>query len=80
EILAVGNSINKGLLNYAGFTTDSSAAITTLSGEQAYDAIATLITDQWNGVNNTNGYLAGRVMLPTTVMIWLASKKWKAQT
>lgn len=80
EILAVGNSLNKGLLNYAGFTSDSSAAITTLTGEQAYDAIASLITDQWNGVNNTNGYMADRVMLPTTVMNWLASQKWKSQT
>ena len=80
ETLAIGNTLNKGLLNYTGFTADTSAAITTLTGEQAYDAIAELIIDQWNGVNNTNGYMADRVMLPTTVMNWIAGHKWKPET
>ena len=79
EILAVGNTLNKGLLNYAGFTADSGSAITTVSlGTSDYDQIASLITDQWNGVNNTNGYMANRIVMPTRVMNILSSKKWNA--
>ena len=77
EILAVGNTLNKGLLNYAGFTADTGSAITTASlGTSDYDQIASLITDQWNGVNNTNGYMANRIVMPTRVMNILSSKKW----
>ena len=76
ETLAIGNTLNKGLLNYDGFTADTSSAITTLTGEQAYDAIAELIIDQWNGVNNTNGYMANRVIMPVRVLNILSSKKW----
>ena len=79
EILAVGNTLNKGLLNYAGFTADSGSAITTASlSTSDYDQIASLITDQWNGVNNTNGYMANRIVMPTRVMNILSSKKWNA--
>ena len=79
EILAVGNTLNKGLLNYAGFTADTGSAITTASlGTSDYDQIASLITDQWNGVNNTNGYMANRIVMPTRVMNILSSKKWNA--
>ena len=79
EILAVGNTLDKGLLNYAGFTADSGSAITTVSlSTSDYDQIASLITDQWNGVNNTNGYMANRIVMPTRVMNILSSKKWNA--
>lgn len=79
EILAVGNTLNKGLLNYAGFTADTGSTITTVSlGTSDFDQIASLITDQWNGVNNTNGYMANKIVMPTRVMNILSSKKWSA--
>ena len=80
EAIATGTSHNKGLLNHAGFVVNSASVITGMTGVQMYDAIATLIIDQWNGVNNTNGYMADKVMLPTKVMNTLASKKWKEDT
>ena len=80
EAIATGTSQNKGLLNYTGFVSDSASAISGLTGVQMYDAIATLIIDQWNSVNNTNGYMADRVMLPTFAMNTLASTKWKEDT
>lgn len=77
EILAVGNTLNKGLLNYAGFTADSGTAITEIStGTSDFDQIAGLIIDQWNGVNNTNGYMANRVIMPVRVLNILSAKKW----
>lgn len=79
EILAVGNTLNKGLLNYAGFIVDSGSEITAASlGTSDYNQIASLITDQWNGVNNTNGYMANRIVMPTRVMNILSAKKWNA--
>lgn len=80
EILAVGNSLNKGLLNYAGFTADSGSDIALMSGTDAYDVIAQLIIDQRNAVNNTNGYMANIVMMPTRVLNIISSKKWKPET
>ena len=56
------------------------SVITGMTGVQMHDAIASLIVDQWNGVNNTNGYMADKVMLPTKVMNTLASTKWKPET
>lgn len=77
EILAVGNTLNKGLLNYAGFTADSGTTITEAStGTSDFDQIAGLIIDQWNGVNNTNGYMANRVIMPVRVLNILSAKKW----
>lgn len=77
EILAVGNTLNKGLLNYAGFTADSGTTITEASlGTIDFDQIASLIIDQWNGVNNTNGYMANRVIMPVRVLNILSAKKW----
>lgn len=80
EVIATGSSLNKGILNYTGFVADSASLITGMTGVQMYDAIATLIIDQWNSVNNTAGYMADKVMLPTKVMNTLASKKWKEDT
>lgn len=77
EILAVGNTLNKGLLNYAGFTADSGTTITeATTGTSDFDQIAGLIIDQWNGVNNTNGYMANRVIMPVRVLNILSAKKW----
>lgn len=77
EILAVGGVLNKGLLNYTGFTADSGTTITELTtGVSDFDQVASLIIDQWNGVNNTNGYMANRVIMPVRVMNILSAKKW----
>ena len=68
EIIATGNTGGEGLLNYSGFTsTAASVTAATATGEELYEEIADLITDQWNGVNNTNEYKANRCMLPLDV-------------
>lgn len=70
----VGLNGNTGLLNHAGFTSGSAGgAIATLTAQEAYDEIATLITDQWNGVNNTMEYMASVVVMPVTVSNVLSS-------
>jgi hypothetical protein len=70
EIGLTGGELgNKGLLNYAGFTaTPAGGAIETLTGIQMYDAVAGLIIDQRNVVNNTPEYSANRVVMPVDVM------------
>lgn len=70
EIGLVGkDSIAEGLLNHSSFVSGSAAgAILTLTPSQMYDEIATLITDQHDGVNNTPEYMATRVLMPTDVM------------
>lgn len=80
EILATGSTLNKGLLNYSGFTADSGSDIALMSGTDAYDVIAQLIIDQRNAVNNTNGYMANIVMMPTRALNIISSKKWKPET
>lgn len=80
EAIATGTSQNKGLLNYTGFTVDTASAITSLTGVQMYDAIASLITDQRNSVNYTNGYMADTLMLPSTVIGILNKTKWKPES
>lgn len=70
----VGVSGNTGLLNHAGFTSGAAAgAIGTLTAQQAYDEIATLVNDQWTAVNNTPEYMADRVTMPVGVMNTLTS-------
>ena len=57
-----------GLLNNSDFATAASGdTIDNLSGIQAYEAIASCITDQHNAVNNTPEYMANAVMLPVNV-------------
>lgn len=59
---------SEGLLNYSGWTSGgASDAIENLTGQEMYDEIATLITDQWNSVNNTPGYKADEVVMPVSV-------------
>ena len=61
--------IGTGLLNHSGFTaTGAGGAIETLTAQQMYDAVAGLITDQFNAVNNTPEYMADRVIMPVDVM------------
>jgi len=62
-------SASTGLLNYGSFTSSgASGAIGTLTGQEAYDEVAEFITDQHNGVNNTKGYMADKVIFPVSVM------------
>jgi hypothetical protein len=59
---------SEGLLNYSGFTSGgATGAIGTLTARASYDEIAALITDQWDSVNNTPGYMADRVVMPVSV-------------
>lgn len=70
EIGLTGGTLgNEGLLNYSGFfSSGASGAIGTLTPTQMYDAIATLVIDQRNAVNNTPEYSANRVIMPVAVM------------
>lgn len=69
-----GEGIAEGLLNYSGFTSGSATgAIAGLTAQQMYDEYATLITEQWNAVNNTAEYKANRVMTPTYAINTLAA-------
>lgn len=69
EIGYIGHNGQEGLLNYSGWTTGSAAgAIGTLTAQEMYDEIATLITEQRNGVNNTPEYSCNRVVMPVDVM------------
>lgn len=64
-----GSAKTEGLLNYSGFTTGAAAgAVTTLTAQQQYDAIAGLITDQWNSVFNVPEYMANKLTMPVRVM------------
>ncbi len=67
--LTGGDTGNEGLLNYSGFASDTaSGAAGTLSGEQLYKEISDLITAQHEGVLNTEGYMANKVLMPPRVM------------
>lgn len=69
EIGYIGHNGQEGLLNYSGWTTSAAAgAIGTLTAQQMYDEIATLITEQRNAVNNTPEYSCNRVVMPVDVM------------
>ena len=65
----LGHAGTSGLLNTPFFTnTVATGAIATLTPQQAYNEIATLITDQRNIVNNTPAYSCDTVVLPTTIL------------
>jgi hypothetical protein len=69
EIGFLGHNGQEGLLNYSGFTTTTaSGAIETLTAQQMYDEIATLITDQRNAVNNVPEYSCNVVVMPIRVL------------
>ena len=69
EIGYLGIEQNDGLANYTGVTsTSANNTVDNLTALEQYDAIAQLIIDQRNGVNNTPEYSANRVDMPVRVM------------
>lgn len=74
QVRTDGSQKSLGLLNY-GFTASAAGdTAANLSGNDLYDALATLITDQWGGVFNVETYKADRVAMPDTVYN-IATKK-----
>lgn len=63
-----GTQKTTGLLNYAGWDTDT-AAVTALAatGVELYQEIADLINRQWSNVFNVAAYKATHVVMPTSV-------------
>jgi hypothetical protein len=63
-----GTFKTRGLLNYAGWDTDTSAGLASaLTADALYGEIAGLITRQWTNVLNVPAYKADRVVLPWSV-------------
>ncbi len=74
EIGLLGFSNTTGLLNHPGFISSAATgAVDTLTGQQMYDEIASLITDQHDSVQNTVEYSANRVIMPIDVINRLKS-------
>lgn len=69
-----GTQKTLGLLNYGFVASAAGDTAANLSGENLYQAIADLITDQWNGVFNVETYKADRVTMPDTVYNICAKK------
>jgi len=69
QVRTDGSQKTTGLLNYTGFASGGSGGITaaSASGQELYDEIAELITDQWAGVLNVDTYKADRVVMPASV-------------
>lgn len=66
---------SKGLLNNSLFDASAATGVFSgLTGRQMYDEVATLLTSQHTGVNNTGEYMANRVQMPVSVMNLLMSK------
>lgn len=64
-----GIGTNAGLLNNTVFTsTAAGGTIQTRTAQQMYDEISGLIIAQWNGVGNTQEYMADTVIMPIDVM------------
>jgi len=68
QVRSNGTYKTRGLLNYTGWDTDTSA-VTALAatGLELYQEIADLITRQWKNVYNVPAYKANRVVLPWSV-------------
>lgn len=64
---------NLGLLTYGFNSTGATGLIGTLTPQQMYDEFATLITSQWNGVFNTDGYKANVIVTSDLVINKLTS-------
>jgi hypothetical protein len=74
EMGLLGFNGNQGILTYTGYTsTPATGAIGTLTAQQMYDEYATLITEQWNAVNNTEDYKGSIVFTPTYAINKLAA-------
>ena len=68
QVRTDGSQKTTGLLNYAGFASGGSEKTAVeSSGQELYDEIAELITDQWAGVLNVDSYKADRVVMPSSV-------------
>ncbi len=74
QVRTDGTQKTLGLLNFAFTATGAGGAANTLTGDQLYQAIADLITDQWAGVFNVETYKADRVTMPDDVYN-IAAKK-----
>lgn len=70
----IGIEGGKGILNTTDFVTATTSSFASLTPQQKYDAIADQIIAQWNSVNNTEGYRASRVILPTSIYNQLGAK------
>lgn len=74
QIGYLGTGSNKGLLNTSWDTSSTGDEAKNLSGLQLYDAIATLINEQWVSVRNTSNFKADRVVMPDSVYNLCSSK------
>lgn len=76
QVRTDGSFKTRGLLNYAGWDTDTAAGLASaLTGEALYQEIADLIIRQWSNVFNVPAYKADRVVLPISVYN-IAQKKF----
>jgi hypothetical protein len=65
---------NDGLFNYSGFASSgATGAFSGLTAQEMYEEMTTLILDQWNGVYNTDGYMAN-VVATSPIIINLLTK------
>lgn len=68
QVRTDGTFKTRGLLNYAGWDTDSSAVTAAAAtGVELYQEIADLITRQWANVFNVPTYMADHVVMPNSV-------------
>lgn len=74
EVGYLGAGNHKGLLNTDWTTTSNSSAASSMTGLELYDAIATLIREQWAAVRNTASFKANAVVMPDTVYNLALSK------
>lgn len=63
-----------GLLNYGWEAKPAGATALAMTGDELYQAIATLIVDQRNGVLNVESYMVDTVVMPDTVYNICTSK------
>lgn len=67
EIGYLGAGAHKGLLNAGWATTSGGGTAASMTGLELYDAVATLIREQWTSVRNTASFKADRVVMPDSV-------------
>ena len=64
----IGQNGQAGLLTASFGSTAATNPIATATAQELYDDFAGVITDQWNGVNNTPEYMANRVVTSTPAL------------
>jgi len=67
EVGYLGAGAHKGLLNSPWDTTSAGGTAASMSGLELYDALATLIREQWASVRNTTSFKADRLVMPDDV-------------